>query len=232
MSPRNDCYLSLCLEQAALSPLHYRHGCVVVRGGKVIGQGYNDHRSQFDGRSERLASSSAYNSPAFAALKQRKNRSSKTAIEECETSEEMEQKPNTYPAYGGSNGHSVANAPLSMHSEMMAIHSALLSSNIMAPRTSKRSTQWLQKPHYKLSCRGKRDLPLQNLEAYVSRAIAEGTVTREKAHAGQQCGGVSQAQESQFGTYSSQRGRGGGEGVSEPGARVREPQEEEKGTQL
>lgn len=41
---KTDNYLTLCLEQAAKSPLHYRHGCIVVRGGKVIGQGYNDYR--------------------------------------------------------------------------------------------------------------------------------------------------------------------------------------------
>ncbi|KAL9002350.1 MAG: hypothetical protein Q9188_004704 [Gyalolechia gomerana] len=46
---RNDNYLSLCLEQASLSSLHYRHGCIIVRGGKVIGKGYNDYRPGFDG---------------------------------------------------------------------------------------------------------------------------------------------------------------------------------------
>ena len=50
---RNDTYLSLCLEQASLSSLHYRHGCIIVRGGKFIGKGYNDYRSGFNGwRSE------------------------------------------------------------------------------------------------------------------------------------------------------------------------------------
>ncbi|KAL8994626.1 MAG: hypothetical protein Q9169_005448 [Polycauliona sp. 2 TL-2023] len=46
---RNDTYLSLCLEQASLSSLHYRHGCIIVRGGKIIGKGYNDYRSGFNG---------------------------------------------------------------------------------------------------------------------------------------------------------------------------------------
>ena len=50
MSPRTDSYLSLCLEQACKSSqMQYRHGCIVVRGGKVIGRGYNDHRSGYDG---------------------------------------------------------------------------------------------------------------------------------------------------------------------------------------
>jgi hypothetical protein len=34
---KTDSYLTLCLEQAAKSALHYRHGCIIVRGGKVIG---------------------------------------------------------------------------------------------------------------------------------------------------------------------------------------------------
>ncbi|KAL9017485.1 MAG: hypothetical protein Q9185_005198 [Variospora sp. 1 TL-2023] len=61
---RNDVYLSLCLEQASLSPLHYRHGCIVVRGGKVIGKGYNDYRSGFNGGVQitgRLSSAAASN---------------------------------------------------------------------------------------------------------------------------------------------------------------------------
>lgn len=44
-----DNYLNLCLEQAEMSPLHHRHGCVVVKGGKVIGKGFNDHRPGYDG---------------------------------------------------------------------------------------------------------------------------------------------------------------------------------------
>jgi hypothetical protein len=50
MSIRADSYLSLCLEQADMPPLYYRHGCIIVRGGKVIGQGYNTYCPGFDGR--------------------------------------------------------------------------------------------------------------------------------------------------------------------------------------
>jgi deoxycytidylate deaminase len=46
---KTDNYLNLCLDQATKSSLRYRHGAIVVRGGKVIGQGYNDYRSGFDG---------------------------------------------------------------------------------------------------------------------------------------------------------------------------------------
>jgi hypothetical protein len=49
MSLRSDSYFSLCLEQANKSPLYFRHGCIIVRGGKVLGQGYNTYRPGFDG---------------------------------------------------------------------------------------------------------------------------------------------------------------------------------------
>ncbi|KAK7996169.1 hypothetical protein PG991_015636 [Apiospora marii] len=46
---KTDNYKNLCLAQALNSPLKYRHGCIIVKGGKVIGQGFNDVRSGFDG---------------------------------------------------------------------------------------------------------------------------------------------------------------------------------------
>ncbi|GME58281.1 cytidine and deoxycytidylate deaminase [Neofusicoccum parvum] len=46
---KSDHYLTLCLTQAALSPLHHRHGSILVRGGKVLGAGHNAHRRGYDG---------------------------------------------------------------------------------------------------------------------------------------------------------------------------------------
>lgn len=69
---RNDLYLSLCLVQASLSPLHYRHGSIIVRGGKVIGKGFNDYRSGYNGgvlSTGKLSTVSATNGPAICALK-------------------------------------------------------------------------------------------------------------------------------------------------------------------
>jgi deoxycytidylate deaminase len=71
---KTDNYLTLCLEQATISPLHYRHGCIIVRGGKVIGRGYNDHRSGFDGgalKSGRMKAGS-FDGPAIADLKRKR----------------------------------------------------------------------------------------------------------------------------------------------------------------
>ncbi|CAK7225507.1 hypothetical protein SBRCBS47491_005911 [Sporothrix bragantina] len=48
-STKSDNYLNLCLEQASLSPLTFRHGSVIVKGGKVIGAGFNDYRPGFNG---------------------------------------------------------------------------------------------------------------------------------------------------------------------------------------
>lgn len=89
-SVKSDNYLSLCLEQASLSPLTFRHGSVIVKGGKVIGAGFNDYRPGFNGGT--LKTGALNNSSAISS---------------------------TSPLNSG------ANAALSMHSEMMAINSAL-----------------------------------------------------------------------------------------------------------
>ena len=112
MSPRHDTYMSLCLEQARQSQLHYRHGCIIVRGGKVIGKGYNHYRPGFEGD----------------ALKNGRTASSNVRVQVKQT---KKQKPKNTQAslkllgtssFGG--GH-LTNSPLSMHSEMMAVRSAL-----------------------------------------------------------------------------------------------------------
>lgn len=47
-------YLNVAREQASKSDMHIKHGCCVVRGGKVIGTGYNHTRNQFSGRLRHL----------------------------------------------------------------------------------------------------------------------------------------------------------------------------------
>ncbi|CAK7271929.1 hypothetical protein SEPCBS119000_004858 [Sporothrix epigloea] len=88
-SIKSDYYLSLCLEQASLSPLTFRHGSVIVKGGKVIGAGFNDYRPGFNGGTLKTG---ALNSHATSST---------------------------------ASTTTNATAALSMHSEMMAIHSAL-----------------------------------------------------------------------------------------------------------
>ena len=147
---KNDTYLNLCLEQAANSPLRYRHGCIVVRGGKVIGQGYNDYRSGYDGgalKSGRLPLRSA---TASAAQPRKAKDSADQTFMPFET------------VTGG--GGKLANTPLSMHSEMMAIHSALSTSSKGAC-----SAVSSQKPCFKLSGSSKRGARLRReaIKSYV-----------------------------------------------------------------
>lgn len=151
---KNDTYLNLCLEQAANSPLRYRHGCIVVRGGKVIGQGYNDYRSGYDGGA--LKSGQL---PLRATVKAKADEG-------------------TIPVgslTGG--GGRLANTPLSMHSEMMAIHSALSMSSKGALRAV-----FSQKQCFKLSgsCRRGTRLRREAVKSY-AKAICTAPLTQSAA---------------------------------------------------
>ncbi len=198
MSP-NDMYLSLCLEQASMSPLHYRHGSVIVRGGKVIGQGFNDYRSGYIGGAPttgQVRSVSAVHGPAVRALKTKcKGTTGHTQLRD---SKGVGKSTKPYSAFAnqvvGTGGGCLANTPLSVHSEMMAINSALSLSSTIACQGSARSTQWLQKPCFKLPCRSKRQARLQRLTAYadaVCEEVTAGFTVSERR-------GMSQVQQSRF----------------------------------
>lgn len=120
-----DNYLNLCLEQAEMSPLHHRHGCVVVKGGKVIGKGFNDHRPGYDGGALKTSNLSMKTS----ALEKQKQ---KTNVQDEKRDLKNGFKPfeNTVGLLAGTHHH--ANHSLTMHSEMMAINSALESSSTSA----------------------------------------------------------------------------------------------------
>lgn len=46
---KNDMkFLNIAIEQSYKSPMLMRHGCVVVRNGKVIGKGVNHYRTKFN----------------------------------------------------------------------------------------------------------------------------------------------------------------------------------------
>ncbi|KAF7512854.1 hypothetical protein GJ744_011957 [Endocarpon pusillum] len=153
MSPRQDTYLSLCLEQASKSPLHYHHGCIIVRGGKVIGRGFNHYRPGFNG----------------GALK---NGRSKTASDML-----VQQKPKHMNKFNrrdedlhACGGRAGAHMALSMHAEMMAIRSALsLSSHPSG--ASARSNAWYEKPCFKSPGLGKKERRLrkEKIRQYVER---------------------------------------------------------------
>ncbi|KAK1828994.1 hypothetical protein QBC39DRAFT_311950 [Podospora conica] len=129
---KNDHYLNLCLEQAAHSPLFYRHGSIVVKGGKVIGQGFNDHRPGYDGGA--LKTGQLPTAPFPFPMDNRTRKPTPPGF-------------TPFERVGGGGGHH-ANVCLSMHSEMMAIHSALASSSTLAASTASHI-----KPCFKLSGR-------------------------------------------------------------------------------
>jgi deoxycytidylate deaminase len=150
---KTEKYLNLCLEQAAKSPLRYRHGAIIVRGGKVIGQGYNDVRNGFDGgalKTGRLSVRSL-DGPAIAQLKKKHKL-------KRETVDQKEEATKTFtPFESMTGGGRLANTTLSMHSERMAIHSALSVAN-----TAVSSAVSSEKPCFKLSgCSDKRKARLR-----------------------------------------------------------------------
>lgn len=167
---KTDNYLNLCLEQAALSPLRYRHGAITVRGGKVIGQGFNDYRPGFDGgalETGRLASQSLHG-PAITELK--KKRKLRRDLQEP-----VSESTKTFmPFESVSGGGHLVNTPFSMHSEMMAIHSALAASSTLASTAVS-----YQKPYFKLSGNSKRKSRLRRdaVKSYV-QAVCSAAVTQ------------------------------------------------------
>ncbi|TVY87760.1 hypothetical protein LAWI1_G006327, partial [Lachnellula willkommii] len=186
MSPRNDTLLSQCLAQAELSPLHYRHGSIIVRGGKVIGQGFNSYRPGFDGGALKtgILPSATLDGPAIAELKQRLKSKPK---HKSKSTLDNQQDSATFTPFESMGQGRNANTPLSLHSEMMAIQSALsLSSGTLSSQTSARSAKYYQKPCFSLSGDSKkRKLRARGLKAYAEAVCAEATETGTvKSHSG------------------------------------------------
>ena len=228
MSPRTDSYSSLCLEQASKSTLHYRHGCIIVRGGKVIGQGYNDYRPGFNGggtlKTGRFATG-ASSSPAILALKQ--GNRSKSKSKSRQSDQGIDPGVLSLAAVETSNlgRGGLANSPLSMHSEMMAIQSALSLSSNTASYGSARSSTLMQKPgSHKLPGRGKRQLRLRILNEYVDTICGEAIAAKvqtAKQSASMQRGGEAQVRGSRFGSFAPRCGQGEESGLQQQGERER-----------
>lgn len=217
-SSRTDSYLSLCLEQASHSTqMHHRHGCIIVRGGKVIGQGHNGYKPRFDGgltlKTGRLVAG-ASGSPAIVALKQKNKSKSKRSFQgKAPRVLGLTTRESSNPGVG-----CVANTPpLSQHSEMAAILSALSLSSHTASHGSARSSQWMGKfGSCKLLTRGARELRLRNLEFYVEAICgqqATSSVTTAAMSSGHGRVGKAPVQQSQFETSSSQCSKEGGAGA-------------------
>jgi deoxycytidylate deaminase len=219
MSPRNDTFLSLCLAQAELSSLHYRHGSIIVRGGKVIGQGYNCYRPGFDGGALKsgVLPSASLDGPAIAELKQRLKSQPKP-----KNKPDNQEDEGIFTPFESAGCGPHANVNLSMHSEMMAIRSALsLSSGTLSSQTSARSAKCFEKPCFKLPGNSKkRKARARALKAYAAAVCAEA----EASTTGKAYGGKLSIQKSGFEPGSSQPGfqgkkqqvqrQGGGQRVS------------------
>lgn len=173
---KSDQYLNLCLEQAALSPLRYRHGCVVVKGGKVIGQGFNDYRPGYEGGCVLKTGVLPKSASSFADTPHKLDPPrSKDGFKTVES------------IIGNCGGGGHANALLTMHSEMMAINSALSSRSTLAANTVSRV-----KPCFKLpgDSKRKRTLRRDAVVAY-AEAVCRATFGQQL----EQSAGAAQADE-------------------------------------
>ncbi|KAF1968829.1 hypothetical protein BU23DRAFT_540574 [Bimuria novae-zelandiae CBS 107.79] len=183
---KTDNYINLCLDQAALSPLRYRHGCIIVSGGKVIGQGFNDHRAGFSGGALKTGSLPARSLDTAGLAELKKKHKLKRDLKDPN-----EHSTTTFTPFEAMGGGQLANTPLSMHSEMMAIHSALSASSKLASTAVS-----YQKPCFKLSGDSKRKARLRRdaLKTYVE-TICKVALTQS---ATEQRAGKPQVQEWRF----------------------------------
>jgi len=179
---KSDQYLNLCLEQAAQSPLFYRHGSIVVKGGKVIGQGFNDYRSGFDGGALKTGRLPVSSCPFPDTAGSKPNKRKLTMPGPPTTASAATFVP--FERSSGGGGAS-ANVCFSMHSEMMAINSALPASSKLAASTASHI-----KPHFKLSGRHnkhQRLLQSSTIKSYVERVCLDsmGPQFKQRACAAQ-----------------------------------------------
>ena len=181
---KTDAYLSLCLEQAAKSSLHYKHGCIIVNGGKVIGHGYNDYKPGFNGGALKIGriAKGAFDGPAIASLKSKLKKQK----------DKPQQQTTFTPFEATSGGEHNANVPLSIHSEMMAVHSALAASSTLSSTAFAREKSCFKLPR---SDKRKARLRREVLASYV-KAVCEVT----QGSAGSAGSGQVQVQECGFET--------------------------------
>lgn len=122
--------------------MYHSHGAiVVVRGGKVIGQGFNEARSGFDGGALKTGSI------AGGPLKLKgttEGRLLDILDGDFDTTKGVSHKSH-FPFENVGGGNNI-NAPLTMHSEMMAILSTLSDSATMLPRTTSSEKAYFKQP--------------------------------------------------------------------------------------
>lgn len=172
-------YLNHCLELAECSPLHHRHGCVIVKGGKIIGRGFN--RPSLAGgalKTGKLPVSASLPSSAIAKSK----RAQKGETEEY--SNHPKQSPDdtdtsTFTPFEMSQRF--CSTPLTVHSEMAAC--------MDVPKSTTLSSKTLscEKPSCKLPGSKRKDGGLWRhaTAAYVGRFFAK--ISAGQAHVTSRC---------------------------------------------
>lgn len=120
---KTDNYLTLCVEQAAKSPLHFRHGCVIVRGGRVVGKGFNDYRPGYNGGTLKSGRLSRRYVNSVHAMESKRGTKEKLKLKP-DSNPEFKSTKATFTPFEIVGDGSKTNGPLSMHSEMAAIFSA------------------------------------------------------------------------------------------------------------
>lgn len=164
---KTDNYLNLCLDQAVLSPLRYRHGCIVVKGGKVIGKGFNDFRPGYETGALKTGQLPKHSAP----ISKPKSEPGSKSESKSKSKSKSKQAASNFVAFetvGANGGGRFVNRALTLHSEMMAINSALASSSTLAASAVSR-LKW----NFKLSrvpSKSGRLQRKQSVRAYVQRA--------------------------------------------------------------
>ncbi|USP73796.1 putative isomerase YbhE [Curvularia clavata] len=152
---KSDTYLDHCLTLAENSRLRNKHGAIIVHGGKVIGEGYNAWRAGFDGggtvKTGHLSVRSSNGQSATASKSKLKHKLS-----------DPEQSSKTFTPVG-KMVDSFEDMPLSMHSEMMAVDSALSGSKSLAVSSRNPRFKTLGNPKQTLQLR-------QKVQSYVAAA--------------------------------------------------------------
>lgn len=185
----------------------------------MLGQGFNCYHPGFDGGALKsgVLPSASLDGPAIAELKQRLKSKPKP-----KNKQDHQQDEGTFTPFESTGCGPHANVHLSMHSEMMAIRSALsLSSGTLSSQTSARSAKCFQKPCFKLPGDSKkRKARARGLKAYAAAVCTEA----EAASTRKAYGGKFSIQKSGFEPGSSQSGfqgerqqfqrQGGGQRVS------------------
>jgi hypothetical protein len=169
--------------------------------GKLSAKATTPCRPGFDGGVLKTGAIShkGRDGPAIAELKQRLKLKARP---KCKSKQD-EQSQSTFTPFEGTtsiSGGCQANTPLSLHSEMMAIQSALsLSSGTLSSHTSARSARWVQKPCFKVLSASKLKA---RLKTCVQAVCAEAEATSPRTV--KQSGGKFCFQESHFEASSSQ----------------------------